>query len=100
MSSIAYLTSYVPKSVNKTFIQFPLHYDTLRTGFVFPKGATQRITATLAGPEAAAILALEVGSALVSLTRVLIDADGNANEHLFGLYRPDFFDFHLSIKTH
>jgi GntR family transcriptional regulator len=59
--------------------------------------AEQTITATLAAPEAAAALHVEIGSPLLSLTRVVRDAEGRGVEHLAALYRPDRHRFHMEM---
>jgi GntR family transcriptional regulator len=67
-----------------------------RSGVVADR-AGQTISATLAGPETAAALDVEIGSALISLTRVVVDAEGCGIEHLSALYRPDMHAFHMDM---
>src|SRR5438477_478994 len=51
--------------------------------------ADQTITATLAGPEVATALEVQVGSALLAITRTVFDQNNRPVEHIMILYRPD-----------
>ncbi len=59
--------------------------------------ASQTIGATLAGPDVAEALQLDIGAPLLSLTRVVQDAAGRGVEHLHALYRPDRFSFQMEL---
>jgi GntR family transcriptional regulator len=59
--------------------------------------ASQTIGAALAGPEAADALQVEIGSPLLSLTRVVFDPDHRGVEHLHALYRPDRYSFQMDL---
>ena len=61
------------------------------------KEAHQSVSATLAGPEVAEALGVEVGSALLSLRRVVRDLNGSGVEYLTGLYRPDMFRLEMPL---
>jgi GntR family transcriptional regulator len=61
------------------------------------KEAHQSVGATLAGPEVAEALEVEVGSALLSLRRVVRDVNGSGVEYLAGLYRPDMFRLEMPL---
>jgi GntR family transcriptional regulator len=98
----SYLTTHVPEHVGATYNESELAAQPLlalleRSGVVAGH-ASQVIGAALAGPEVAEALGCEVGAALVSLTRIVTEADGKGIEHLHGLYRPDRFSFHLDIS--
>jgi GntR family transcriptional regulator len=67
-----------------------------RSGIVVEE-ASQKIGATLAGPDVAEALGLEIGSPLLSLTRVVRDPSGYGVEHLHALYRPDLYSFHMDL---
>ncbi len=51
----------------------------------------------LATPDVAAALGVDVGSALIALTRVVYDAKGRGVEHLAALYRPDRYAFRMDL---
>ncbi|PWC37768.1 GntR family transcriptional regulator [Azospirillum sp. TSO35-2] len=97
----SYLTTHVPEWIGLTYSEAELAARPLlelieRSG-VTTERATQAINATLAGPEAAAALDLEIGSPLLTLTRVVYEPAGRGVEHLHALYRPDRYSFHMDL---
>lgn len=97
----SYLSTHVPERIGATYSENDLANRPLlelleRSGVVAEK-AGQTISATLAGPETAAALDVEIGSALIALTRVVMGADGRGVEHLSALYRPDRHAFHMEM---
>lgn len=97
----SHLTTHVPERIGATYAEADLAAMPLlglleRSGVVADR-ASQAISATLAGPDVAEALRLEVGAPLLSLTRVVHDADGAGVEHLHALYRPDRFAFQLDL---
>jgi GntR family transcriptional regulator len=98
----SYLTTHVPEQVGETYSEADLASQPLlslleRSGVVVGR-ARQSISATLAGPEVAGLLQLEIGAPLLSLTRVVEDEAGRAVEHLHALYRPDRFTFEMQLQ--
>jgi GntR family transcriptional regulator len=97
----SHLTTHVPERIGITYSEADLATRPLldlleRSGVVAAK-ADQTISATLAGPEIAEALGVEIGSALISLTRVVLDRDGRGIEHLAALYRPEKYAFHMEL---
>ena len=97
----SYLTTHVPERIGLTYEEADLATTPLlelleRSGIVADR-ASQTLSATLAGPEIADALQLEVGAPLLSLTRIVHDPAGAGVEHLHALYRPDRFAFHLDL---
>lgn len=97
----SHLTTWVPERIGVTYSEADLATTPLlalleRSG-VSTERASQTIGATLAGPEAAAALEVDVGSALLSLTRTVFDEDGRGVEHLHALYRPDRYAFQMEL---
>ena len=96
----SHLTTHVPEVVARRYSEADLAtvplFRLLERSGVRIGGAEQRVTASLAGPEVAEVLGVEVGAALLSLVRIVRDAEGRAVEHLSALYRPDLF--HLSMR--
>lgn len=97
----SYLTTHVPERIGTTYSEGDLANAPLlelleRSGVVADR-AEQTISATLAGPEAAAALDVEIGSALIALTRIVRDAEGRGIEHLAALYRPDRHTFRMEL---
>ena len=99
--AFSHLTTYVPERIGLSYseadlAQTPL-LELLERSGVSAERASQSIGATLAGPEVADALKLEIGSPLISLTRVVFDGEGRGVEHLHALYRPDLYSFHMDL---
>ena len=97
----SHLTTHVPERIGLTYQEADLATTPLlelleRSGIVADR-ASQTLSATLAGPDVADALLLEVGAPLLLLTRVVHDPAGAGVEHLHALYRPDRFAFHLDL---
>jgi GntR family transcriptional regulator len=97
----SYLTTYVPERIGITYAEDELATTPLlglleRSGIIAGR-ATQTISATLAGPDVAEALQLQIGAPLLSLARTVHDASGAGVEHLHALYRPDRFAFHMDL---
>ena len=97
----SYLVTHVPERIGVTYSEADLASMPLlglleRSGIVVDE-ASQSIGATLAGPDIAEALELEIGSPLLSLTRVVWDPSGQGVEHLHALYRPDRYSFHMDL---
>ena len=60
--------------------------------------AKQTVSATLAVPDVAEALNISVGSPLLSLRRIVQDADGRGVEYLSALYRPDLFRLEMTLE--
>jgi GntR family transcriptional regulator len=97
----SYLSTHVPERIGINYSETDLATTPLlalleRSGVVAVK-ADQTISATLAGPDVAEALQVEIGSPLISLTRVVLGADGRGVEYLSALYRPDMHQFHMAL---
>jgi GntR family transcriptional regulator len=97
----SHLTTYVPARIGRLFTEQDLAATPLLTllerAGVVAERAEQTISAVPAGPDAAALLEVEIGSPLLSLIRVVRDRDGRGVEHLAALYRPDRYRFHTEL---
>lgn len=98
----SWLTTYVPERIGRLYSEADLAQTPLlelleRSGLAAAR-ARQSIGATLAGPDVAEALGLEIGAPLLALTRVVYDATGHGIEHLHALYRPDRFDFTMDLQ--
>ncbi|WBV44491.1 GntR family transcriptional regulator [Pseudoroseomonas cervicalis] len=98
----SHLTTHVPERIGQTYSEAELASQPLltlleRSGLRVAR-ARQSIGATLAGPEVAELLQLEIGAPLLSLTRLVEDEEGRAVEHLHALYRPDRFNFQMQLQ--
>ncbi|MFO1288456.1 MAG: GntR family transcriptional regulator [Rubrivivax sp.] len=70
----------------------------LEEGGVRIGGATQVISARLADADAARHLAVDVGSALLAVTRLIHDTRGRPVQWLHGLYRPDRYQYEMQLS--
>ena len=72
--------------------------DLLVRAGVQPTRVRQTITATLADDTAARHLAVEVGAPLLKMRRVFFDADDRAVDYVEMLYRPDRFEYRMTMS--
>lgn len=97
----SHLTTYVPEDIARNYSENDLAatplFALLERSGVQINDAHQSVSATLAGPEVAEALEVAVGSALLSLRRVVRDADGRGVEYLAALYRPDMFRLEMAL---
>ncbi|MEM9013348.1 MAG: GntR family transcriptional regulator [Pseudomonadota bacterium] len=97
----SHLTTHVPEAIALNYSEADLAttplFRLLERGGVMVDNASQTVTAILASPDVAAALGVSVGSALLSLTRVVRDAEGRGVEHLSALYRPDMFRLEMQL---
>lgn len=97
----SHLTTYVPERVGVTYSEADLSTTPLltlleRSGVVADR-ASQTVSATLAGPEIAEALQVEIGSPLIAMTRTVFDEQGRGVEYLSALYRPDLHSFQMEM---
>lgn len=97
----SHLTTYVPEAIARNYSENDLAttplFKLLERSGVHINDAHQSVSAALAGPEVAEALEVAVGSALLSLRRVVRDVDGKGVEFLSALYRPDMFRLEMSL---
>lgn len=98
----SHLTTHVPQSIGRSFSRRDLASRPLlalleRSGVVVSH-AEQAITARLADTRVAPLLEVEVGSALLKITRVVRDQRGRPVEFITGLYRPDRYQYTMSLS--
>ncbi|MCY4300595.1 MAG: GntR family transcriptional regulator [Aestuariivita sp.] len=97
----SFLTTHVPEDIARNYDEADLAtqplFRLLEQSGVKVGGADQMVTATLAGPGAAESLDVSVGSPLLSLERIVRDANGHGVEYLSALYRPDRFRIEMSM---
>ncbi len=98
----SHLTTYVPEAIARNYSEADLAttplFRLLERGGAQITSATQSVTASLASPDVAEALGLSVGSALLSLTRIVYDAERNGVEYLSALYRPDMFRLEMGLS--
>lgn len=100
-AAFSHLTTYVPERIAVNYSEADLAstalFTLLERSGVAVDSAAQRVSATLAAPDVAQALDVSVGSALLSLTRTVRDADGKGVEYLSALYRPDMFKLEMQL---
>ncbi|WP_020039344.1 GntR family transcriptional regulator [Salipiger mucosus] len=93
--------THVPEDIGRTFEAEDLTRTPLlrliEASGARISGAHQRVTASAADAEVAALLQIGVGAPLLCITRVVRDADGRALERIRALYRPDMYEFELDL---
>ncbi|MCH8533231.1 MAG: GntR family transcriptional regulator [Saccharospirillum sp.] len=98
----SYLITHVPERIALHYSESDLAstplFALLERSGVHVDHASQSISATLATKEVANALDVPVGSALISLTRIVFDTDGNGVEHLHALYRPDRYRIEIDLN--
>jgi GntR family transcriptional regulator len=97
----SHLTTFVPERIGVSYSEADLASTPLlelleRSGLVAER-ATQSIGAALAGPDVAGALDLEIGAAVLSMTRIVFDPSGRGIEYLQALYRPDRHSFNMDL---
>ncbi|MBX9992163.1 GntR family transcriptional regulator [Phreatobacter oligotrophus] len=97
----SYLVTHVPQRIGTTYSEAELGVQPLltlieRSGVKVDR-ATQTITATLAGPDVAEALGIDIGAPLLALTRVVSDVKRRGIEHLAAFYRPDRYSFQMDL---
>jgi GntR family transcriptional regulator len=98
----SYLTTFVPEAIGRTYSRRDLASEPLlslleRSG-VRVSRADQVITAKLADVQSARYLEVAVGTALLKITRIVRDQRGRPVEFITGLYRPDRYQYAMSLS--
>lgn len=98
----SYLTTYVPEAIGRSYTAQDLASRPLlslleRAGAVVSR-AEQTISAALADTIVAPLLDVAVGAALIKITRVVHDPSGRPIEFIIGLYRPDRYQYKMSLS--
>ncbi|WP_313623181.1 GntR family transcriptional regulator [Achromobacter sp.] len=100
----SHLTTFVPDDIGQRIRRKDLGSKPLLAIFrdlgVRVARAEQSITAVLAEPGVAELLDVPVGSALLSLHRVVRDESGRPVEWLHARYRPDRYEYRTDMQAH
>jgi GntR family transcriptional regulator len=98
----SYLTTYVPEFVGRTYKKEDLGSISLlallERGGVVVTRAEQTISATLAGPEVARSLEVELSTPLLRIRRIVFDQEDRPVEFITSLYRPDRYQYRMSLS--
>jgi GntR family transcriptional regulator len=98
----SHLVTYVPESIGRSYSRRDLASHPLlllleRAGASISH-AEQVIGASLAGTDVADLLGVPIGAALLKLSRTVYDQDGRAVEFVTGLYRPDRYQYKMTLS--
>jgi GntR family transcriptional regulator len=98
----SHLTTHVPEALGRSYSRDDLANRPLlalleRCG-VIVSSAHQTLTATLADARIARLLDVQVGAPLLRITRTVYDQDQRAVEHITGLYRPDRYQYQMTLN--
>lgn len=100
---LSHVTTFIPEAIGRRFTRHDIEQDRLLALLNEASGgiasAHQRISATAADPTVASLLDVDYGSPLLSITRVVRDADDRPINHLRALYRPDAYEFAMDLST-
>lgn len=98
----SHLTTFVPEAIGRTYSRRDLAsrplLSLLEQSGVRVSRADQAISAKLADAQVARRLLVEVGSALLKITRIVRDERGHPVEYITGLYRPDRHQYAMSLS--
>jgi GntR family transcriptional regulator len=101
-SPISLITTYVPQAIAKNFGKRELSKKPIllliEEAGVKVGRAEQNISACLADTQVAKHLEVEVGSALLAVRRLVFDVHDNPIQWLYGLYRPDRYEYQMQLS--
>jgi GntR family transcriptional regulator len=99
---LSHITTWVPSAIAKGFGQRELAQKPilvlLEEAGVKVGRAEQTISARLADADMARYLDVPVGSALLSVRRLIYDDQENPIQWLLGLYRPDRYEYQMQLS--
>jgi GntR family transcriptional regulator len=102
LGPLSHITTHVPQAIARDFgrremARKPLLMLLEASGVVIGR-ARQSISARLADAEVARLLDVDVGSALLAVQRLVLDADDRPVQWLQGLYRPDRYHYEMQLS--
>jgi GntR family transcriptional regulator len=101
-SPISYSVCHVPQDLaallpRRRIGSLPISTLLAAAGLILDE-TSERLSASIAGMEIARHLGVEVGSALLSMTRTVRAESGRMIEHLRVVYRPDRYEYSLEYR--
>jgi GntR family transcriptional regulator len=99
---LSHITTHVPAELARRFgrrelARKPILLLLEASGVVIGR-AVQTVTARLADTQVAPLLAVDVGSPLLAVDRLVRDADDRPVQWLQGLYRPDRYQYEMQLS--
>lgn len=97
-----YVVAYVREDVGRTFTKADAqkgpYLPLIERAGVAPARVEQTVTASLATPQISSLLEVPIGSALISLERIVFDQHDRPIDINYGLYRPDRYHFQINLE--
>jgi GntR family transcriptional regulator len=98
----SFMTSYIPADLAQLFKKSDIGNQpllmTLELAGIEPVTAEQSLSAIVADNKTAAALKVPVGSPLIQMKRLSRDADQRPIEYFESLYRPDRFEYRMTLS--
>lgn len=97
---VSHLTTFVPTAVarfRRRMLSARPMLQLLEEAGAKVAGAEQVLSAKLADPTVAPLLDVDVGAPLLAVTRVVHDQAGRHVQLLYGLYRPDRYQYRMQL---
>jgi GntR family transcriptional regulator len=99
---VSYITTYLPKAMAEGFGRRELAdkpiLQLLQESGIELGRARQTVSARAANAQVAKALEVPVGTALLSVRRLVMDADDRPVQLLHGLYRPDRYEYQMELS--
>ncbi|MEO8280053.1 MAG: GntR family transcriptional regulator [Ideonella sp.] len=100
--AVSHITTWVPEAAARGFGKRELSRQPilllLEAAGVRIGRSTQQLSACLADATISRYLGVEVGSALLAVSRLVMDADERPVQWLHGLYRPDRYRYEMQLS--
>jgi GntR family transcriptional regulator len=88
-----------PSAYSQKALKTKTRLEIFRSMGIRLSAVEQVLSACAASAEVAHALGLAVGAPLLSLTRIYSDQNDRAIDHLYGLYRPDRFQYQMKLTA-
>ncbi|MEQ9811940.1 MAG: GntR family transcriptional regulator [Azospirillaceae bacterium] len=99
---MSHLTTWIPEDIGRKYAPDDLAAEPLLVLLenvgIKVSSADQTITARLADATVAGLLDVPVGSPLLAVKRVVFDQDDRPVEYIQALYRPDVYEYRLTMS--
>lgn len=98
---LSYIITYLPESVGRSFTRTDLNEQPIlslieRSGHVIAE-AEQSVTAISADKHIASVLQVDTGSAVLKISRVVRDHNGEPLQYIEVYYRPDAYQLNMRL---
>ena len=99
----SYIVSYVPEHIGNSYSRADLGgqplFELIEKQGIKLTRAAHSVNAVLADPIVAPVLGVDIGSPLLSVNKIIYDQDDRPVEYLADLYRPDRYNYKVSLAV-